>query len=152
MAAKKTKRKTKQTPKPLPPFPPTPRLYIEYDETRDGGEALDDGPWPNHADTNVSVQFIQLHREPPKHRFFYHSIEVSEELKKLDTAYLAVVRYSTGDTFGHTNGAWYVVDIAPTYKEAEKILDRAINEKGYKPWEGYFERFECTEIHTMEVV
>lgn len=136
------------------------RLYVEYNESETGGEKEDpDDRWSSRADTIKEVEFIRLHRETPKNRFFYDSIEVSnEDLLKLDTLYLAVVRYSTGDTFGRTEGAWALVGVAPTYKIAEMMLEEATKptEKGdyrnYRPWEGYFERLTDTEIHKLDVV
>jgi hypothetical protein len=136
------------------------RLYIEYNRSEYGGEAIDPSDrWSNRTVTVITVDFIRLHREQPKNRFFYDSIEVlNEDLIKLDKLYLAVVRYSTGDTFGRTEGEWDIVGVAPTYKIAEVMLEEAIKPakpgdyKNYKPWEGYFERLEDTEIHTMEVV
>lgn len=136
------------------------RLYLEYSERRTGGEPHDPNDrWTTHEDTNIYVSFKRLHRQQPAHRFFYDSVELSNpKLAELDKLYLAVVRYSTGNTFGHTEGAWYVVGVAPTYQIAEEMLTEATkpSEKGdysrYKPWEGYFERLTDTEIHTMEVV
>lgn len=136
------------------------RLYIEYNRNEYGGEAEDPTDrWSNRTDRVITVNFVRLHREPPKNRFFYDSIEVSnEDLIDLDKLYLAVVRYSTGDTFGRTEGEWHIVGVAPSYKIAQLMLDEATSPategdyKNYKPWEGYFERLTDTEIHTMEVV
>lgn len=136
------------------------RLYIEYTEYESGGEAIDpEDRWSSREDAHKEVEFIRLHREQPKNRFFYDSIEVSNpDLVKLDKLYLAVVRYFTGDTFGRTYGMWHVVGVAPTYKIAEMMLTEATvpaeqgDYKNYKPWEGYFEGLTDTEIHTMEVV
>jgi hypothetical protein len=133
------------------------RVYIEYDETREGGDALEPAErWTSHTDVNVDVKFIRLHREMPKNRFFYDSIELpNKKMLKMDKLFLAVVRYGTGDTFGHTNGAWYVVGIAPTYKIAEAMLEEETkpSPKGsYKQWEGYFESLDGTEIHELSLV
>jgi hypothetical protein len=147
---KKKNKKIKPAPKQYP------RLWLEYVEDITGGEICagqENDAWPSHEDTDIEVNFIRLHRDEPKNKFFNHSVEVDERLIGLDRLYLAVVRYSTGDTFGHTEGAWYIVGLAPTYKVAEAMLDVALNDKkSYKPWTGYFERFSGTEIHTLEVV
>lgn len=134
-----------------------PRLWLDYNETRTGGEVCEgqeNSSWPCHEDTIIETEFVGLHREQPG-KFFNHSIEVDERLIGLDCLYLAVIIYSTGDTFGHTEGAWYIVGVAPTYKIAEAMLDEALNSKdykGYKPWTGYFEAFTRTEIHKLDVV
>lgn len=133
------------------------RVYIEYDETRSGGDAIDPGErWTSHTDVDVEVKFIRLHREQPKNRFFYDSIELpNKKMLEMDRLFLAVVRYGTGDTFGHTNGAWYVAGIAPTYKIAEAILEEETKPSpkgGYKQWEGYFESLDGTEVHGLSLV
>lgn len=146
-------KKSKKTVEPV-------RLYIEYNSTESGGEPDDPTDrWTSHADTIKEVEFIRLHRQQPQHRFFYDSIEVSNpDLVKLDKLYLAVVRYSTGSTFGHTEGEWFIVGVAPTYQIAEEMLKEATKPsvkgdyRNYKPWEGYFESLTDTEIHTMEVI
>ena len=135
------------------------RLYIEYNTSSEGGHALSDERWSDRSDEHTTVDFIRLHRNPPSHRFFYDSIELSHpEMAALDKLYLAVVRYTTGDTFGTSYGRWHIVGIAPKYEIAAAMLEEALKPadkgdyKNYKPWEGYFERFEDTEIHTLEVV
>lgn len=130
------------------------RLYIEYTESESGGDPIDpEERWTSYTDKYREVEFIRLHREVPKNRFFYDSIElVNDELANLDKLYLAVIRYSTGSTFGHVEGCWHVVGVAPTYKIAEAMIKEAIEGEGYKPWEGYFEALTGDEIHTLEVV
>jgi len=132
------------------------RVYIEYAEHRFGGEVIDpEDQWSCREDASIEVNFIRLHKQPPEHRFFYDSIVINNpDLLKLNELYLAVIRYSTGDTFGHTTGAWHIVGAAPTYKIAELMLNEALNsskENTYKPWEGYFERFENTEVHKLDL-
>ena len=141
----------KKKDKPVAPEPV--RIYVEYDETATGGEPESDEKWCQYSDTYKEVKFHRLHREQPKHRFFYDSIELpNEKMLSLEAMYLCVVRYSTGDTFSHTEGCWHIVGVAPTHKIAEVMLKNALEGDGYKPWEGYFERFTDTEIHKLEVV
>lgn len=135
------------------------RIYLDYSESRSGGAAHDPTDrWTSHDDIVIDVEFKRLHRSQPA-KFFYDSFELSNpDLAKLDKLYMAVVRYSTGNTFGHTQGAWHVEGFAPTYQIAELMLEEATKPsikgdyKSYKPWEGYFERLTNTEIYTMEVV
>lgn len=136
------------------------RVYIEYDSYSSGGERVDpDYQWSDRTERVTTVNFKKLHRKSPTSRFFYDSVEVSNpKMLELDELYLAVVRYRTGDTFGTTTGAWHVVGVAPTYKIAELMLKEATapSEPGdyshYKPWEGYFESLEDTEIHKLYLV
>lgn len=128
------------------------RLYLVYDENRSGGAAHDPNDrWTNHEPTYIDVKFHEFYRQPPTHRFFYDSIMVDEETFNADRAYLAVVRYSTGDTFGSTYGAFYIVGATATRKEATTMLEEALKGSGYKPWEGYFESLEGTEVHGLVV-
>lgn len=141
--------KTKEKPNKI-----SSRVFIEYNEDKNGGELKEpDNQWSSRTETNIDVKFIRAHKEQPKLRFFYDSVEVDERYLQLDALYLIVVRYSTGNTFGHTEGAWHIVNVAPTYKTAELILEEALESKtGYKPWEGYFERFTSSEIHKLDLV
>lgn len=129
------------------------RLYFTYDERSTGGEDINpEEEWSDRTPTTIEVRFREFYRTPPAHRFFYDSVEVDEDTFNSDEAYLAVVRYSTGDTFGHTDGAWHIVGAANSVKKAEEMLQIALNSKdSYKPWEGYFERFERTEIERLIV-
>lgn len=136
------------------------RVYIEYNRSATGGELIEpEERWSSREDTIVEVEFIRLHRNPPKERFFYDSIEISHpDMLKLDKLFLAVVRYGTGDTFGHTSGEFHVVGLAPTYQIAEAMLEEETKPskpgdyRSYKCWEGYFESLEGTEVHELSLV
>lgn len=134
------------------------RLYFTYDESRVGGEPTSDSPWCSLTDTHVTVKFNYLYKDPPKDRFFYDSIVINEpSLLEHSSLYLCVIRYSTGSSFGTKYGYWCVVGVAKSVTEAQNLLDGAlingVFKYGYmcKPWEGYFERFEDTEIHELIV-
>lgn len=140
------------------------RIFVEYNEHREGGEDLSDEEWSQRADTIVTVDFKNLYREPPKDRFYYDSVVIPDNhsaMLKMKKLFLAVVRYSTGDTFGHTIGMWHIVGLAPTFEIAQAMVKEAIEpspepKKGqyrhYKPWEGYFESLEDTEIHELNLI
>lgn len=147
---------------PVEPKVQPKKVYIEYDTYVSGGERESDEEWSSRSDTIKTVTFKKLHREMPSNRFFYDSIDLpNDNMIKMDHLFLAVVRYSTGDTFGHTTGEHYIVGIAPTYEIAQMMLDEETkpspkDSKGrqlsYKPWEGYFESLEDTEIHELRLV
>jgi len=138
------------------------RIYVEYDTDQYGGEAIDpEDRWTNHTDTVRTVTFHKLYRQQPTHRYFYDSVEIDArhaDMLKMPKLFLAVVRYGTGDTFGHTTGAWYIVGVAPTREIAQAMLkeETVPSVKGeyrtYKRWEGYFESLEDTEIHELDLV
>ena len=158
MAAKKPRAKKKQSPKPEPK-----RLYLKYDESRSGGgicESQENESWPYRNHEYIEVSFTSLHRNPPEGQFFYDSFEVSDELYNADQVYMAVVRYTDGDTFGHTCGYWSVEGIFGSRREAERLLTKLEEDAGKpftlgkytKAWHGYFTRFERTQIETIEVL
>ena len=150
------KRRTSQRCKPTLSVP----LYLLYDEHRTGGEICegDEGSeWPNHDPTTVTVTFQSLHRSASgTGRFFYDAIEVVPDVAAQVSLCLAVVRYSTGNTFGRTNGMWSVVGAYTTPALAEaalaEALDPSSSQHQHKPWEGYFERVEQTEVHVVPVM
>lgn len=128
-------------------------LYVEFVENRSGGEPEDPAErWTSYSDTYIDVKFVRFHRENKDNNWF-DSVEVDDEsLLRKDKLYLGVVRYSTGDTFSHTIGAWHLVGVKASYEEAGKMLKEALKGNGHKPWQGYFEDFSGTEIYTLEVV
>lgn len=129
--------------------------YLDYHESVSGGCYCDgeEGPYGMREDTIKEVEFIQLRRKQNKSKFYDEPIEVDERLLPLPYLYLAVVIYSTGNTFGRTEGCWHIVGLAPTEKVAEAMIEFALNDpKGYKPWEGYFERLTTTEVYKLNVI
>lgn len=131
---------------------PEPKiLYIDYTETREGGDELNDDQYSEHSPCQVSVKFNFLCREQSTRKMFYHSVEVDNDTFNASVGFLAVVRYSTGDTFGSTDGMWEVIGCAPSHKIAEVMLKQALEAPGHKTWEGYFESLEDTEIHCLYI-
>lgn len=129
------------------------RLYFTYDESRRGGEDINpDEEWSDRAPTTIEVKFHEFYRTPPTHRFFYDSVIVDEATFNSDEAYLAVVRYTDGDTFGYTDGSWHIVGATNSVEVAKEMLELALNNKdSYKPWEGYFASLQRTEIERLVV-
>lgn len=128
------------------------RLYIEYLTSDTGGVREDSkDPYSQRSDRNIEVEFIKLYKQKPEHLFFCDSIEIQNE--KMDTLYLAVIKYTTGDSFGKTTGMYEIIGVAPTAKIALVMLEEAVkpSNKGYKPWEGYFERIESKEVYELSV-
>ena len=70
---------------------------------------------------------------------------------KLKEAWLALVRYCDGDTFGTTFGNHVFIGFGKTQAQAEKILKDALERKGYKQWEGYFSRLESTDVDVYRI-
>lgn len=130
-------------------------LYMTYREYRSGGEALDpDDRWTSYSDEYIDFTPTGIFAGRENAGVFAHGLasdEVKGEFERGDIGYLLIVRYSTGDTFSHTNGYWTIIGFYKDAKEAVEIKDK-INDgsyEGYKPWVGYFESLEDVELHTM---
>jgi hypothetical protein len=129
------------------------RIYVTYNQHITGGKALTSEPYSNREPKLIKVDFLLLFRKDPD-KFFYDSIEIADEsLLTRDYLYLSVVRYSTGDSFGTTSGAWHIIGLSKSYDEAKEMLENALKDpNGYKPWEGYFERLQSYELHKLRLV
>ena len=126
----------------------TLRLFVDYEQV-DTDEAEDDS---DSRDTYIDVTFLNVYRAMgPDAPFFYSSAIVDRKTHESEEVCLVVVRYTTGDTFGTTHGAWAIEGIYSTPTEADKVVQK-IQQKtysGYKPWEGYFERLEEVYIESF---
>ncbi len=68
--------------------------------------------------------------------------------------HVVVVWFETGDDTHRVFGAWHIEGVYSTFNEAKAVW-RAIETgtyDSYKPWEGYYERFERCDIIGLEVV
>lgn len=133
---------------------PTKRLYLVYSENRSGGEVCqgyEDSDWPCHEDIIVDVHFSALYRNPPQNIMFYDSYEVPADIYKADSLHMAVIRYSDGDSFGHSSGLWHVVGFYHTLEQAALGIEKAKNSTGYKPWDGYFSFYEDCQVNILMV-
>ena len=138
-------------------------LYLDYNEDREGGEALDDADWSDHAPAHISFNLINILKYK-EHigRGWSEEIEVSEEIFNSKTVFLVVVRYSDGDTFGTTFGHWNIMAVYNLKTKARQLKERIENNKlektdkygdwKTKPWTGYFASLEGVEIHEMPVI
>lgn len=83
----------------------------------------------------------------------YDSVYGVEEIAAGDPAYVLVVRYRGGDTFGYS-GYWTPAGVFATREAAEAARHRAEGENdtdsAYRPWDGYFE--SLTEARIDELV
>lgn len=146
------------------------QIYIKYNETREGGEALDSGEWSDRADENIDVDFLgykAVHENSFSDSQWLDSFDVPESIVVAMSVklpiHLVVVRYSDGDTFGHTYGYWQIVHFTTSYAEASLINDSIqqaggrlspeCNGNAYDSWTGsYFGRFQHTEIHSISFI
>lgn len=151
-------------------MPETNNIYIKYKEYTVGGEPESDDRWCSYSDEHTSVTFlgfsISNNNDFTKVGWDHaESIPASiyKKAAKGVPLHLVVVRYTTGNTFGTSYGRWKIIHITDDSRKAwdvQQILEKSQGEKvpahcnidTYKCWVGYFERYECCEIHTIGLV
>ena len=136
------------------------KLFLEYDEQHTGGDICageESDPWPSHDDAYIhwTPTRLLLHREDAQN-WHIEELDVGDEFEKADKAHLVVVTYSDGDTFGHTEGHWAIVGVFATRSKALAIAKKldateGKSHKDYRPWEGYFSRYTCADVHSMDI-
>lgn len=120
-------------------------FYVIYEQNcvQDDFDPGNGEPY-NHSYHRVyKSEVLGITDETPKHYCDWTKIvkEIKDENQK-DFFVIAVI-YSTGNTFGRSEGHISIVDICESLGDAEEIItqikDKKYNEKGYNDWEGYFE-------------
>lgn len=130
------------------------KLLLYYEEHHNGGEICkgqEGMPWPDREDEIIEVEFLALLRHDSKD--FSHSVETiyaDFDITKAQGAYLVVVRFSDGDTFGRTLG-YHSVDGVYETKEKAQVSVKEIEDTRYKEWKSFFGRFESVEIVYMKI-
>ncbi len=132
-------------------------LYLTYDERRYGGSPINpEDAWPDYEDEHVEFYPIGLFKDRDNAGIFPHGLmedEVHGTFEPGDGAYVVIVRYGSGSTFGRSFGEWHLVgvyDNENSAKEIEKSIENHTFE-GYMPWVGYFESFESANVFAMLV-
>lgn len=132
------------------------KLYLTYDERRYGGEICEgqeDDDWPSHEDENIDWSLRECWVTRHEKHWEQEQVEVDFSANVGSTVYVVYVRYGTGGTFGHTNGAWTILGVYGRQDQAEKVKQSVYDDTydGYKCWQGYFENLESCEIERMVV-
>jgi hypothetical protein len=135
-------------------------LCVLYDNYYSGGdirEGQGDTDWPDREDSYCSTDlygvFTQDEADKLDKRFWRDEFEVTFKVKPNMTVHVVTVNYDTGDTFGRSCGHTCIESIylsaAEAHKVASSIKDGSYN--GYKAWDGYFEQFNYTEVHSFRL-
>lgn len=124
-------------------------VFVAYYEDSTGGEHVSDELFADREDTHIDVTFEYLSVRQP-HTYHCRSVEVDKALLDESELYLAVVRYSDGDTFGRTYGCWEILGVRGTRAEADKLIEDARKSKTGS-WTGYFARFDHGEVHCLHL-
>lgn len=111
-----------------------------------------DTDFDSSSDNIVLVEFYPLYLTTKTSRDV-HSIKIDFDPSKYKELVLLVVRYTDGDTFGQTEGLWYVVGCYEGKEEAEQIatLIKTVDYKGHKPWCCHVGGLDNIEIITLPV-
>ena len=154
---------TKKTKITIKESNPTWPLYIVYEEHKTGGELLSDEPYSDRTDTDIDFSIISVHHRQKfseeKLPWKREKVELDFDPSTKDEIYIVVVRYSDGDTFGHIEGCWEIVEVCDNIDKAYEIANNIEEEKdheykGYKnyvPWKGYFARFTSVSVEIQRV-
>jgi hypothetical protein len=89
---------------------PKKQLWLTYDEEISGGQAKDpEDRWTDHEDTDIEFSLRRCYGAAERVPVWLRErVDLDFDVHVGDQVYVVVVRYGTGGTFGHTNGAWYI--------------------------------------------
>lgn len=144
------------------------KFYEEYSYEEGDFKA---GLYETRPDEYIHVTFDALYKNNPEGKNVESvpgwRTDHAEDIKDLPAgtdAFVTVVRYSTGDTFSHTEGRWAIVGVTDNENEAhdqKKKIQEEYNDykksderwKGpYEAWFGYFERLEYIDIIKLPIL
>lgn len=151
-------------------------LYLKYHSSAEGGEPINsDDKWPDYHTVYKSFTPTSLHISQQS---WQETIETLVEPEVGKRVYVMVVRYSDGDTFGHSEGNWGVIgafdnekevymlkkaieyfgvlDKEDSYDTAYNYVVAAFRQSGlpshvHPTWLGYFNELELVEVHEMVI-
>lgn len=130
------------------------KLYLRYDQHTEGGETCagdENKASPDYEPEQISTYYRSAHLLPPSG--YHQSVEVSDVVGRCEQVWLALVLYSTGDTFSSTSGNPHVLGVFETADLAAAATDKA--EQGgdrRAPWDGYFNSLDSTEVIPLMVL
>jgi hypothetical protein len=126
----------------------------EYTSATGGGicEGQEDDSYPNHEPEHKEHEVLGIFTSDSNDRgwsTYSERLDVEFEPTPGNTAFLVVVTYQTGCTFGYSTGNVSIVDVFDSEEEADKTA-RAIREGTFPgqhhDWTGYFESLEGIDV------
>lgn len=138
--------------------------YCDYDRREDTG----DGPYEYTWSSSFSHEILGVQREcPDARRYMYEAFEVDFAVEDGDMVYVLDITYSTGDSFGHSEGNYEVMwvfkdqDVATAaekmiYANEKKLSFKIVVESGEvvelsNPAFGYFNRLSSVNVEAFGV-
>lgn len=139
--------------------------YLTYDEHSYVITEPEDSdePFSDQGETGVDVTLRAIHRSPVKggHELVsdeggYSRLYGVEDVPAGETAYVVLVNYSDGDTFG-SSGYWTIAAVCSNPQSAKNIVERCegendLSHRAYRPWDGYFAHLNSAEVVPMTVL
>jgi hypothetical protein len=135
------------------------KLFLQYTESRSGGgisDGQEDEDWPSHDPeyTEIELGNLLLTERMTLNGDFIEAINF-DPIKYINKPlYIIHVRYSTGNTFGRSNGWSAFPGCFASFEEASELEKQIRNKeyRGYCPWEGYFEYLESVDIVVKQLL
>lgn len=117
-----------------------------------------DEPYSDQGSSGVDVTLNSIHASAPSgpHENCERAIYGCESIAPGDAAYVVLVVYEDGDTFG-SSGYWCVAAVCSTPESAHAVtlrcegandLDRPV----YRPWDGYFAHLNAATVVPLTVL
>ena len=139
--------------------PVSTELLVAYDRYYSGGDVCpgqQDQSYPDHEDEFCSTAFVGVFEPSEKGMidgYMHDRFDVTWKVTTGMPVFAVIVNYDTGSTFGKSLNHSCIVDIFKDKAEADAAVD-AIEDgtfNGYKAWDGYFEHYNHTEVHSFQV-
>jgi len=140
-------------------------VYIDFDSYSEGGEAESDEAYSNRSPEYISLTINGVHKTSVE--AFGESVKTLFNPRKGMKVWLVTVRYTTGDTFGHSSGNYKFIACYDNGEDAESLAqeinanskDRGGYQYSFKPktpyvedelycgaWTGYFESLDNVQV------
>lgn len=124
-----------------------------------------DGPWLHQGNYGLHVSINKISKTELTgwhvqsfEADSYDDIYGYDDIQPGDNAYLVVVTYTTGGTFG-SHGAWTIPAIKADLQDAytaQRLCYADNNQKRtnrmYRPWDGYFEHIDSVDVEPLILV
>ena len=138
-------------------------LYILYDEIITGGgvcEGDENSSWPNYEDSDHDFRLVSAHhrQNSPENQLPFGRSHFELDFDPKDRCvYVVLVKYGDGDSFSRSHGNGQIQCVCKDVNEAYAIRDKIQNgkyksERGYLPWQGYFNCLEEVQIVPLMVI
>lgn len=135
------------------------KYYVKLDEyTYTITEPDPDDDWDS-GESGLEYTFKSISLSEPKGDYGYRIIDTENNYQAIygvdsnisvgEQAYVVVVKYTDGDTFGSSEYTTIVAikkDINDAYEVVKKVNNNNDTDVTYRPWDGYFAHLNSVEV------